>query len=105
MYRAVALAALRRGLGPDDEQSISKIAETALIDFDGTRTLLNGEDVSAAIRTPEVSAAVYLAADNVAVRHRLVELQRQIADDRTTWSPKAAIKEPLPFPMPSARFS
>ena len=48
------------------------------------RTLLNGEDVSAAIRTSEVSAAVYLAADNVAVRERLVELQRQIAGSRDT---------------------
>jgi cytidylate kinase len=43
---------------------------------------LDGEDVSEAIRTSEVSAAVYLAADNVSVRRRLVELQRQIAAGR-----------------------
>ena len=36
------------------------------------------------IRTSDVSAAVYLAADNVAVRRRLVALQRQIADSRDT---------------------
>jgi cytidylate kinase len=79
MYRAVALAALRRGLEPDEADEITKLAQTAAIDFDGMRTLLNGEDVSAAIRTSEVSAAVYLAADNVAVRRRLVDLQRQFA--------------------------
>jgi CMP/dCMP kinase len=82
MYRAVALAALRRGLGETDAKAIAQLAEETIIDFDGTRTLLDGEDVSAAIRTSEVSAAVYLAADNVAVRRRLVDLQRRIADDR-----------------------
>src|SRR5882757_409243 len=82
MYRAVALAALQRGLGPDEGDAIATLANELTIDFDGVRTLLDGEDVSTAIRTGEVTAAVYLAADNVAVRQRLVELQRQIADDR-----------------------
>jgi CMP/dCMP kinase len=82
MYRAVALAALRRGLSPGAEAAIARLAETLTIEFDGKRTLLDGEDVSAAIRTIEVSAAVHLAADNVAVRHRLVHLQRQIASGR-----------------------
>jgi len=82
MYRAVALAALRAGLGPDDTESIAKLASQLTIDFDGEHTLLNGEDVSAAIRTSEVSAAVHLAADNVAVRQRMIELQRQIASGR-----------------------
>jgi cytidylate kinase len=82
MYRAVTLAALRVGLGPDDTAAIAQLANELTIDFDGVHTLLNGEDVSAAIRTSEVSAAVHLAADNVAVRKRLVELQRQIANGR-----------------------
>jgi len=82
MYRAVALAALRRGLGPADVKAIAQLAGELKIEFDGIHTLLQGEDVSAAIRTSEVSAAVYLAADNVAVRQRLVELQRQIAAGR-----------------------
>lgn len=82
MYRAVALAALRRGWGDGDTEAIAKLAQSLSIDFDGRRTLLDGEDVSTEIRTSEVSAAVYLAADNVAVRRRLVELQRQIAAGR-----------------------
>jgi len=84
MYRAVALAALRKGLGASQTQAIAELAAQLPIDFDGARTLLDGEDVSAAIRTSEVSSAVYLAADNVAVRARLVELQRQFAAGRDT---------------------
>src|SRR5947207_15892318 len=82
MYRAVALAALRRGLEQGAEAAIATLAETLTIEFDGKRTLLDGEEISTALRTVEVSAAVHLAADNVAVRRRLVELQRQIAADR-----------------------
>src|SRR5947199_147819 len=82
MYRAVALAALRRKLGADDVESIGQMASELRIEFDGVRTLLDGEDVSTEIRTSEVTAAVYLAADNVAVRERLVDLQREIADGR-----------------------
>jgi CMP/dCMP kinase len=82
MYRAVALAAQRRGLGADDADAIARLAAELTIDFDGVHTLLDGEDVSKAIRTSEVAAAVYLAADNVAVRQRLVELQRKIAAGR-----------------------
>jgi cytidylate kinase len=102
MYRAVALAALARGLGDGDAGSIARLAEELAIDFDGRRTVLNGEDVSAAIRTSEVTAAVHLAADNVAVRRRLVELQRKIAagqdivtegrDQGTVAFPKAGCK-------------
>jgi len=82
MYRAVTLAALRSGLGARDEEAIATLTVDLAIEFDGKRTLLDGEDVSNAIRTVEVSAAVHLAADNVAVRRRLVELQRQIAAER-----------------------
>jgi cytidylate kinase len=84
MYRAVALAALRRGLGDNDHQDIGRLAGELSIEMRHERTILDGEDVSAAIRTSEVSAAVYLAADNVAVRERLVQLQREIAGSRDT---------------------
>jgi cytidylate kinase len=84
MYRAVTLAALRRGLGPGDTEAIARLADELTIDLRHERTLLDGKDVSAAIRTSDVSAAVYLAADNVAVRRRMVDLQRQIAGSRDT---------------------
>jgi cytidylate kinase len=84
MYRAVALAALRAGLGDGDGERIGRLASELSIVLRHERTLLSDEDVSAAIRTSEVSAAVYLAADNVSVRRRLVELQREIAGSRDT---------------------
>lgn len=84
MYRAVALAALRAGFGPGDAEELARLAEGLNIEMRHERTLLDGEDISDAIRTSEVSAAVYLAADNIAVRRRLVELQRQIAAGRDT---------------------
>ena len=58
------------------------MANELTIDFDGVHTLLGGEDVSNAIRASEVSSAVHVAADNVPVRRRLVDLQRQIAAGR-----------------------
>jgi cytidylate kinase len=84
MYRAVALAALRAGLGDDCAEQIGQLASRLSIEMRHDQTVLDGEDVSADIRTSDVSSAVYLAADNVAVRRRLVELQQQIAADRDT---------------------
>lgn len=82
MYRAVALAALRRGLGSSDVDEIARLARELNIDVIDDRVQMDGEDISRLIRTSDVSAAVHLAADNVAVRERLVELQRQIAAGR-----------------------
>ncbi|MEX2175274.1 MAG: (d)CMP kinase [Pirellulaceae bacterium] len=84
MYRAVALAALRRGLGDGDAEAIARLASELAIDLAHERTILDGEDISAAIRTSEVSAAVYLAADNLAVRRQLVVRQQQLAGERNT---------------------
>jgi cytidylate kinase len=79
MYRAVTLAALRAGLVGEKTAEIAALAATLDIQFDGPRVLLNGEDVSAEIRAPEVTSLIYIAADNADVRARLVELQRQAA--------------------------
>ncbi len=84
MYRAVALAALERGLGDGDEGRIASMTNTLTLDFSGNRVLLDGRDVTGDIRTSRVSAAVYLAADNPAVRERMVKMQRQIAGTRDT---------------------
>lgn len=82
MYRAVTLAALRRGWTEADAAALAQLVPHLDIVFDGQRTWLDGEDVSQAIRHPEVSAAVHLAADNPQVRQRLVELQRQFAQGK-----------------------
>lgn len=77
MYRAVALAALRRGVSP------AAVAGSVSIDLrDGV--LLDGEDVSAQIRSPQVSEAASLAAAEPRVREALVLEQRRLVS-RGDW--------------------
>src|ERR1700722_7242718 len=55
MYRAVALWGLRAGIDLDDNHRLEQLAKAADIQFDGDRVILNGEDVTAAIREAGVS--------------------------------------------------
>ena len=82
MYRAVALAALRAGVDLHDQPGLARLLGTLNIDMPPGRVLLNGEDVTAAIRTPEVTAATSPVADSRAVRQHLAGLQRAIAGGR-----------------------
>lgn len=84
MYRAVTLAALRKGLTATDAAQIAELASRLEIRIEPTGIFLDGEDVSAEIRTVEVSANVYLAADNPAVRAHLVELQQAFVGTHNT---------------------
>jgi cytidylate kinase len=81
MYRAVALAMLRRGLPWDDAAAAAVLPELT-IELPPGQVLLNGEDVSAAIRTPEVSQAASKVAVLPSVRRFLAEQQRRIAAGR-----------------------
>lgn len=76
MYRALALAALRAGVDPADAPAMGALAPEVAIDVDGDRVRLAGEDVSDAIRTPEVSRAASVVAAHPAVRAELVARQR-----------------------------
>ena len=80
MYRAVGLWALRQKLDPSDMHRMEQLARAATITLegDGTCVLLNGEDVTDAIRGPEVSSAASLVATIPGVRRALVEKQRAI---------------------------
>jgi cytidylate kinase len=71
MYRAVALAAARRGEDP------ATIAPKVTVEL-GERVLLDGEDVTAAIRSPEVSEAASRAAADPGVRAAMVVQQRRL---------------------------
>lgn len=86
MYRAVALAAVQRGLGWDDPAALARLAREVRIELPADRVLLDGDDVTAEIRTPEITAVTHYAADNPAVREHLVALQREAAgrDDVVT---------------------
>ncbi|NIP85338.1 MAG: (d)CMP kinase [Planctomycetales bacterium] len=79
MYRAVALAGWRRGVDWDDPAALAHIAAQIQIQFDGQRVLLDGEDVSSAIRDPEITGLTRHPAGNPQVRQRLGELQREAA--------------------------
>jgi cytidylate kinase len=80
MYRAVALKALRAGTPLDDEAGIAALAHEARIEFGeaGRRVLLDGEDVSAEVRTREVSAAASKVSAHPAVRREMVARQREL---------------------------
>jgi cytidylate kinase len=79
MYRAVALAALRRKVDFDDTEALPRLARQMSISFEGERVLLDGEDVTHEIRTLAVTSVTHYPANHPRVREHLVELQRQIA--------------------------
>ncbi len=81
MYRSVALWALRQNVSPDDAFRLEQLAVAAEIGLLAqARVHLNGEDVTEAIRTPEISAAASKVAAVAAVRAALVEKQRRLAE-------------------------
>ena len=78
MYRSVALAAKQRAIEP------AQAASEARIEFNGAdagRVLLDGRDVSDAIRTPPISEAASRVAADPAVRQALVAKQRELLSD------------------------
>ena len=77
MYRAVAWLALHEGVPLDDSEAIAKLAQAAEIEVGDDAVAVNGHDVTLAIRTPEVNAAVTPVAANSAVRSELVGRQRE----------------------------
>lgn len=78
MYRCVALAALRRGADPDDAAEAAAVAGETEITFRGDEVMLDGEDVSAAIRSPEVTAAASRVSVHPGVRDAMVARQRRL---------------------------
>ena len=79
MYRAVTLAGLRDKCDLKDQATLKRLVDSIHLDMPPGRVLLNNEDVSALIRTPEVTAASGAVASSSVVRTNLVEWQRQIA--------------------------
>jgi len=80
MYRCVALAALEAGADPDDGAVVAPLAAGLEIAFDGDRVLLGGRDVSAEIRTPEVTAAASRVSVHPGVREAMVARQRALIE-------------------------
>lgn len=83
MYRAMALYLLRRGIRPEETEAISEASRQADITIqyqDGQQQVcLNGENVTALIRTEEVGNMASASSVNGDVREKLLELQRALA--------------------------
>ncbi len=107
IYRTVGLYARRNGIAPEDGEGIAALLPEIRIDLcygaDGVqRMILNGEDVSGEIRTPEISAYASGVAAVPAVRAFLLGMQRELAgkgkvvmdgrDIGTVVLPDAAVK-------------
>ena len=77
MYRAVGLKFLQTGI-EDSEKEMRDVLEKTEIDLDGGLVLLDGEDVSGLIRTPEVTMAASKYSALPFVREKLVAMQRDM---------------------------
>ena len=81
MYRAVALAAFERRLSWDDPAALAALARQIRLEVGEDLVTIDGRDVTAAIRSSEVTALTHHAANNPLVREHLVELRRRAAGD------------------------
>jgi len=83
IYRSVALVARQRGIPWDDAAQLAEVARDLAIEFkfvgDTNSTFVAGEDVSTAIRTPEISQGASQVSAHGPVRAALLDLQRRLA--------------------------
>jgi CMP/dCMP kinase len=96
IYRAVALAARDAGVGWDDDAGLRKLlGERFQLSFlpapgeGGQRVLLSGRDVTAEIRTPEISRGASVVSARAVVREKLLGLQRSLG----LGAPRGAVME------------
>lgn len=82
MYRAVAFAVLQAGISPDDEAEVVEIAENSNVELmgepDNLFIKLNGEDITAKIRTNEIGQTASIISAYSEVRRTLVKRQQEI---------------------------
>ena len=76
-YRAATLATLRAGADPEDEQAVLEAVAGHRFDQRGREMLLDGENVSTAIRSTDVTAAVSAVSSHAELRRMLVREQRK----------------------------
>jgi len=84
MYRAVALASERAKIGFDEKERVAAVAERAKIELigepDSLQVFLDGDDVTAEIRTLEIAQAASVVSTNSEVRKVMVRHQREIGN-------------------------
>jgi CMP/dCMP kinase len=102
MYRAVTLAAREQGVDLANSAAMADLASRIRVELLGDQVVLDGRDVTQAIRRFDITTATHYAADNPGVRARLVEWQRKAAasdnvvtegrDQGTVVFPQAEVK-------------
>jgi cytidylate kinase len=80
MYRAVGWKALTEGVPFDAEDALAALAQRAVLDVGPTSVSIDGHDVTAAIRTPEIDRAAAAVSRLPSVRAALVARQRSIGE-------------------------
>jgi cytidylate kinase len=81
MYRAVGWKALRDGVLLDDEAAVARLAESSVIHVGPDRVTIDGDDVTRAIRTPDIDRAAASVARLPRVRSVLVARQRELGEN------------------------
>jgi CMP/dCMP kinase len=81
MYRAVAFAALRRGIDPDDAEPVARLVRNLELSVGDSEVMVDGMDATIEIRGPEVTRAVSAVAANPEVRRELCRRQREWGED------------------------
>jgi len=78
-YRALTLAALENNISVEDEKSLTELAKSLKISFEGRKVFLGTRDVSLDIRTPQIDKNISPVVKHPKVREVMVEMQREIA--------------------------
>ncbi len=85
MYRSVAFRVKERGISPEDEWALTQLASSLHIVFSTeeglTRIFCNGEEITSAIRTPEISRLASSISKQKGVREALVKMQREMGKE------------------------
>lgn len=102
MYRAIALRVLEDGIDPTDAAAVSQLASSVHLSLADGAVMVDGRDVTDAIRTEDVARASAQIARHPGVREALVAVQRRLAaegdvvmegrDIGTTVLPDAEVK-------------
>ncbi len=79
LYRALAWAVKEAGVTADDAPAVGKVLEKTTVDFEGGRVLVNGRDITAQLRTPELGMLTSRLTRLQVVRDKLTPLQRRLA--------------------------
>jgi cytidylate kinase len=79
LYRALAWAVRAAGVDPADAQGLARLLERTRVELAGDRVLVDGRDVTAEIRTPEISRLTSRLTTLAPVRDKLTPLQRALA--------------------------